>query len=74
MKHAVERCGYACVSAPPFAKKHKIFTFYLPALILVAALTLTACGGGQICFKGEDITRARGRRRKQLRRQMQMIF
>ena len=29
---------------------------------------------GQICFKGEDITRARGRRRKQLRRQMQMIF
>lgn len=57
-----------------FAKKHKIFTFYLPALILVAALTLTACGGGQICFKGEDITRARGRRRKQLRRQMQMIF
>ena len=29
---------------------------------------------GKIIFKGEDITRARGRRRKQLRRQMQMIF
>ena len=29
---------------------------------------------GQICFKGEDITRTRGRRRKRLRREMQMIF
>ena len=47
---------------------------YLMLCALALTLLLTACGGGQICFKGEDITRARGRRRKQLRRQMQMIF
>ena len=51
--------------------KQRLFAL---AAAVVMALGLTACGGGQICFKGEDITRARGRRRKQLRRQMQMIF
>ena len=37
-------------------------------------LGLTPVSSGQIFFKGEDITFAKGEKRKRLRRQMQMIF
>ncbi len=37
-------------------------------------LGLTGVTSGQILFKGEDVTHAKGARRRQLRREMQMIF
>lgn len=37
-------------------------------------LGLTGVSGGRILFKGEDVTHAKGVRRRALRREMQMIF